>query len=913
MPITPTSDAMNPINSERHFDVEGSICAGETRLDSSSGSAEASVSVSASGSVSVSDSASFRSRATSVDLLIRGDRRRSFRDRVSFAATVLIFFSGAFATAWGSKVETWKVESQAAFFKGKRERVIVSDTGRVRLSLGLAGDNAKGLSARRVWKLVRTSDGSIYAATGDEGKVFKLVPKTDAWTIALDAADTQIFSLAVLPDGKVMAGTGAGGQVIDVSSADHPASRPDPAVKYIWDLAADKGGNLYAATGPSGQLWKRAGDGKWTLVLDTKHSHLLSVAVGINGEVYAGSDGDGLIYKIVDGKTSVVYDSPQTEIRSLLVAPDGSLYAGTADFTGGTPGTGVGRGFATGMREHADEGLIARDDGTNSGRLIKTSSNAFPAPIGPGIDSRNVDVSEISPSFALRIGLKAERSTGIADLNEISRSFVRRDGVKGERSACRYVIDDQMHGAIANELLGIRTQASKRRLDHKDIGDRLVIAAIAGLTTSFSALGAWADDSDRGELDTATAFQAPAGGTATMRPIRPGENVVYHIDRDGVPREVFRARVLVHSLAWRNDSLLIGTGPDGELYEVRDDGRETTPLARLDSGQILSLVVDPDGSVWIGSGEPAAVGKLKSTYVESGTLVSDVLDAKLISRFGTASWRGENPLGTSTTLEMRTGNVGEPDETWAPWSSPVSDASGSKTDVPAGRFAQFRLNLKTSDPTKTPDVRSIAVHYQSVNLPPELTKIDVPDVVFGDGSTRGGKVAIKWTANDPNGDELSYMLMVKKEGWPDWVELWDKPKTDTSFSWDGWSVPAGVYRARVTASDRLSNAPGDSLARTITSDAFVIDHEPPRVSLRKTEKGFEAEIHDDLTRVVKALYAVDGGDWTPIFPVDGLYDSTHEKLRMDLLDLKPGAHVVVVQATDAAGNTGSTDLVIARP
>ena len=810
MPMTWKKLAKASIKTERRFAVEGSAWAAGP----------------ASG------------RSTAVDSLIRVGGRRFFWNRIGVSATVLAVLAGLTATARGSKVETWKVDNQASFFKGKRERVIVSDTGRVRLSLGLAGDHAKGLSARRVWKLARTDDGSIYAATGDEGKVFKLVPKTDAWTTVLDAADTQIFSLAVLADGKVMAGTGAGGQVIDVTSADHPASRPDPAVKYIWDLAADKAGNLYAATGPSGQLWKRAADGKWTLILDTKHSHLLSVAVGLSGEVYTGSDGDGLIYKIGgDGKASVVYDSPQTEIRSLLAAPDGSLYAGTADFTGGTPGTGVGRGFSTGMLEHAGEGLIARDE-----------SSEF-------------------------------------------RTFVDMDAFGFARTRNK--------------------NASARLFDLKDMKERYVLAAAAGLTTLISASGTLDDGVDTGA--SVLAFQAPAGGTATMRPIRPGENVVYHVDREGVPREVFRGRVLVHSLAWRNGSLLIGTGPDGELYEVRDDGRETTPLARLDSGQILSLVVDTDGSVWIGSGEPAAVSKLKSTYVDSGVLISEVLDAKLISRFGTVSWRGENPAGTATTLEMRTGNVGEPDETWAPWSSPASDAGGSKTDVPAGRFAQFRLTLKTSDPTKTPDVRSIAIHYQSVNLPPELTKIDVPDVVFGDGSTRGGKVAIKWTASDPNGDEISYMLMVKKEGWPDWVELWDKPRTDTSFSWDGWTVPAGVYRARVTALDRLSNAPGDSLSRTITSDAFVIDHEPPQLSLKKTEKGFEAEIIDDLTRVVKALYAVDGGDWTPIFPVDGLFDSTHEKLRIDLPELKPGAHVVVVQATDAAGNTGSADLVIARP
>ena len=64
-------------------------------------------------------------------------------------------------------------------------------------------------------------------------------------------------------------------------------------------------------------------------LLDSKHPHLLCVAVGLDGSVYAGSDGEGLIYKVAPGgKISIIYDAPQAEVRSLLVAPDGSLYVG---------------------------------------------------------------------------------------------------------------------------------------------------------------------------------------------------------------------------------------------------------------------------------------------------------------------------------------------------------------------------------------------------------------------------------------------------------------------------------------------------------------------------------------------------------------------------------------------------------
>ncbi len=187
----------------------------------------------------------------------------------------------------------------------------------------------------------RGADGTVYAATGDAGKVFRQ-PARDggSWTVVFDAADTQALSLAATPEGKVFAGTGPGGQVVEVTDPQHPASRPDPKVQYIWDLAADAQGNLYAATGPFGQLWKRSRDGKWSLLFDSKAAHLLCLAVAPDGSVYAGSDGEGLIYRVSrEGKVAVLYDAPQAEVRSLLLAPDGALYAGTAAEASGNSGS----------------------------------------------------------------------------------------------------------------------------------------------------------------------------------------------------------------------------------------------------------------------------------------------------------------------------------------------------------------------------------------------------------------------------------------------------------------------------------------------------------------------------------------------------------------------------------------------
>lgn len=690
------------------------------------------------------------------------------------------------APTW-AKLETWKEETASAFLKGRREGVVVSDSGKVRLGQALRA-TAK-LDAARVWDLARTAKGTLYAATGDGGKVFRNEGKDDStWTVAYDAADTQALSLAVLPDGHVFVGTGPSGQVVDVTDPKHPASRPDKSVQYIWDLAADAKGNLYAATGPGGELWKRSPEGAWSRILDSKHAHLLCVAVAPDGAVYAGSDGEGLIYRVRgDGKASVVYDAPQSEVRTLLFAPDGALYAGTATEAGG--GGGAGRNPS----------------------LFSGDSPAFPSR-APGSD------------------------TSVAAAQNPPR---RPDAPTPARSS-----------------------------------------------------------------------SPSAGGSASPKPASPGDNAVYRIDADGVVREVFRSRVLVFALAWIDDQLMVGTGPDGQLYEIRDQGRESAPIARLDNGQILAMLAEPGGRLLVGTGDPGSVVRLSAGHLSSGTLVSDVHDTKLISRFGALNWRAELPAGTSIAFQLRSGNVGEPDDTWSPWSAELTNPDAMKPQVPPGRFVQYRATLRAREAAGTPELKSVNLRYQTANLPPEITKVDVPDVSAGDGATRLGRLTIRWDVTDPNDDDLNYTVHIRKDGWPDWIPLFEEPITEKTYAWDTTAVPSGLYRVRVSATDRPSNGPDDALARDRESESFLVDHEDPMVALQPKSRGVVVTLKDRLTRLTKAAYALDGGEWVPIFPDDGLFDTSNETITLSLPHLKPGTHILVVRATDAAGNVGTGDTLI---
>jgi hypothetical protein len=726
-----------------------------------------------------------------------------------------------------AKLETWRQEGAAAFAKHHRERVVISDQGRVRLGQALLPTGP--LAAERVWDLVRARDGTVYAATGDSGKVFRQATKEgEAWTVALDAADTQALTLAATRDGKVFVGTGPTGQVIEVTDREHPASRPDPKVQYIWDLAADSEGNLVAATGPGGQLWKRSRDGKWSLVFDSKATHLLCVAVAPDGTIYAGSDGEGLIYRVNrEGKVSVLYDAPQSEVRTLLLAPDGSLYAGTAAEAGG----GGSRPPALLSHESAEQAEPVGSAVRTSKAAVPVAQTAFRGPASRGLDPVQTRLES-------------------------------------------YPTEASFRGNAAEGLIAARPPqppASAKPSPPKP----------------------------------------PAAGSAAPKPVSPGDNAVYRIDSDGVAREVFRAKTLVFGLCWAEDRLLVGTGPDGQLYEIRDRGAESTPLAKLDHGQILSLLAEPGGGILLGTGDPGAVVRLSSGFVPRGELVSEVYDAKLQSRFGALTWRADLPEGTAIALQVRSGNVGEPDETWSAWSAEQTDAAAARAESPPGRFVQYKVKMSTKDPAHTPELASVSLSFRSSNLPPEISKLEVPDLSAADGSTKQARLTLKWEVSDPNDDELSYTVQIKKDGWPSWITLTETPITEKTFAWDTTAFPSGYYRARLSASDRPSNSPDDALSRDRESPSFIVDHDPPQVTVTPREKKALIVLSDGLTRLVKADNALDGGPWTPLFPDDGLFDTLREQITLSLPELKPGVHLLMVRATDAAGNVGSGDSLIA--
>jgi hypothetical protein len=179
-----------------------------------------------------------------------------------------------------------------------------------------------------------------------------------------------------------------------------------------------------------------------------------------------------------------------------------------------------------------------------------------------------------------------------------------------------------------------------------------------------------------------------------------------------------------------------------------------------------------------------------------------------------------------------------------------------------------------------------------------------------------GYQTLRWMAADPNGDDLVYDLSFRpasesggKEG--DWLQVVKDLKED-HYSFDASSLPDGVFRFRLRASDRPSNDPDSALVAERVSDPVVIDHTPPElVKVEKDPDGklLRVTVRDALSPLREAIVSVNAQEWKPVRTADGLLDGRTETLLIE--PAKPG-DLLLLRVTDAAHNVITFNLTSER-
>jgi hypothetical protein len=662
--------------------------------------------------------------------------------------------------------------------------------------------------------------------------------------------------------------------------------RPFAAIPatHVWAVVDDGAGNLFVGTGDEGKIFKVTPAGNVSVIYTSDDSQILCLAVA-GGHVYAGTGPSGQIVHISpDGKGEVLYQSPESYIWALVFnTADRTLYAGTGP---------KGRIYSV-----TREGKARVFYETNQDHVLALTLGFVPnvcscRPLlyaGTDKDGLVYRIDSKGKGFVLYSAPQSEvRSLLVTDdaVYAGTSAPTRRRGPASSSAASGRV-------ATAPAVNVSTVSVSETR-------------ARAKVSTEESSVG---NSHSSGSSSPEAAEKSPAVPTSAPKT---GENSLYRIAADGAVREIFREKVLLLSLLSQNGRVLVGTGMEGQLFEVNETTRERHELARLDHGQIHCLCRRKDGTIVLGTGDPGKLYSLKDRFATHGTVTSDVLDAKLISKWGSLRWKADTPEGTRVTVAVRSGNTPEPNETWSDWSPEEADADQASVHAPVARFLQYRVTLSTKNPQATPVVHSLAIRYMTGNLAPEVTGIQVPDL-DAVNLENPKKLHIKWTAVDPNDDDLSYSLFVRKDGWNNWVRL-EESLEKCEFDWDTTTTPSGIYQMKVVASDRKDNPTEESLNGERISSRFVVSHTPPTVSVRFTGMDGDRAIIaatavDSFVRIVSASYSVNGKKWQSVFPKDGLFDSKSETFQFKTDPLEPGTYVVVLRVVDAAGNGGSADTI----
>jgi hypothetical protein len=689
---------------------------------------------------------------------------------------------------------------------------------------------------------------------------------------------------------------------------------------YIWAIAADSAGTLYAAAGAPARIYSITPDGKVSTIFEPQELQVQSLVVDNNGVIYAATSPDGKVYKIelerppapVKGKkgqpepppappgppkwNASVYFDPNTKyIWDLALDAQGNLYVATGD-----------HGEVFRVTPAGDHSLFFKSDEAHIRVLaIDPKGNIIAGSDGSGLVYR---ISPAGVAFVLYSAPKKE-ITALA-IDDAGNIYAAGVGEKHPTSPPASPSPAASQQAAAPPLI---------------TGPGITLTPAIGQAAQPQAL---------------SPFPAPGMGAV-------GGSEVYRIAPDGSPLRIWTSQNdLVYALAFDDHgNLLAGTGNRGHVFAITGQD-EFVDLIKAGATQVTAFAKAPSGGLFASTSNLGKLFLIGPASESEGTYDSDVFDAKTFSRWGRAEFRGAGDV----QLFARSGNVDNPDRNWSPWKQ-VDLVNNPTLPVPAARFAQWRAVLRAGN--TAPRLDSILVNYLPKNVAPEIEDVTVqigmrypvlPKQPGGEVPQPApirdrDSISVKWSAHDDNDDDLVYSVYYRGDNEARWLLLKDNV-TERYYSFDAGLLPDGGYTVKIVASDGLSHSPGDALTTEKESSRFEVDTTPPAIqNLTATLSGGVIQVTfrciDNFSPIKRAEYSLDASDWQFVEPLDQISDSKTEdynfKIRVaEPAEIPQGAvpgkktpnrapvpepagdveHVLVVRTYDRFDNMGTSKVLI---
>jgi sugar lactone lactonase YvrE len=677
----------------------------------------------------------------------------------------------------------------------------------------------------------------------------------------------------------------------------------DSSSPYLWTIAADSKGNLYAAGGGSGGgtakifLIDPAGKSRTFAELEGLEIHAL--ALDSKEQLCAATDPDGKIYKIApDGKARVFYDPHQKYIWAMAFNSKSDLFIATGD-----------------------QGEIHRVTAAGAGSVFFKTEETHARSLA--IDAQdNLIVGTEPGGLILRVSLSGQ-------------GFVLYQAPKREITAVSVAKDGAIYAA--------------------GVGNKTAVVQAAPAPVPVAPPPAAVQIGSAAQ-PLANIRNLPPPAPSLPAPSVAGGSELYRINPDGSPRKAWSNTLdIVYAIGFDPEGRpLLGTGNRGKIYRI-DSDTISTLLLDVTPTQVTGFGRDRKGDLYAVTGNIGKVFRIGPGFEKHGTFESQVLDAGSFTYWGRISYRGSGSISVST----RTGNQNHPENNWSPWvplepeASPVAcDAcGGGRTSSPSARFLQYKIDMTASASTPAPEVTYVEVAYLPKNVAPVVEQVEItpPNYRFPlpvlsiapsnsitlppIGQSRKpsnpsaletgnspamtyakGFVGARWAATDEDGDSLLYRVEIRGAKESGWKLLKDEVK-ERYLSWDSTAFPDGEYVLRVTASDSPSNPHEQALNASLVSDPFAIDNTPPQIlNLSGAVSGNKIEVRwsarDARSNIDRAEYSVNGGEWLLIDPAGRLSDSPAEQYQLLIDRPSLGEQVIAIRVTDEFDNQTVDKVVV---
>jgi len=692
---------------------------------------------------------------------------------------------------------------------------------------------------------------------------------------------------------------------------------------YIWAIAADGAGNVFAAAGAPARVYRVTPDGQATVVFAPPELEVQALVVDSSGMLYAATSPDGKVYKIErssksdkkaeapppasEGKidldpnfsSSVFFDPKTKYIWDLALDPKGNLYVATGD---------QGQIFRV-DRKGANSVFFKSDEAHIRVLAFDTKGNLIAGSDGSGL------IYRISPAGEV---------------------FVLYSAAKKEITAL--AVDAA--GNIFASGVGEKTRAFP--------APPMNMPQPQPAPSAPSGHGAMAPGSPAMTSAGAAGFNVNVAAIPPF-PTTPGSEV-YQIAPDGSPKRIWSSREdIVYTLGFDDRGrLLAGSGNKARVYTIASNG-DYVDLLKASATQVTAITKGPRNGLYVATSNLGKIFLLGAQPDSEGSYESDVFDAHIFSRWGRLE-----VLGTGNyDLYTRSGNVDNPDRNWSPWKQ-VDMAKDAATDVPAARFIQWKAVLR---PGPTPArIDSVNVNYRPNNVAPVIDDVVVQvgmrynvmptQKTSGEGSPISSgprfeappqairdheSISARWAAHDDNDDELAYTVYYRGDNETQWKLLKDKI-SEKYLTWDAGLFPDGGYTIKVVASDAPSHSPDEALSDAKESTRFEVDNTPPRIeNLNAAMAGGQMRVTfraaDNFSPIKRAEYSVDAGEWHLVEPVGLLSDSRIENYDFSMPmpseasdtaakgkkrpKLEGAAeHVIVIRVYDRFENMGAAKAVV---